>query len=91
MVPGQGDSESARREAAAAIVVCNRCLVRDECLALSLRHWGISQHGTWGGLIAADRGRLRRPQAAGPQRTLRTGRLRNDRAAASSPECSCGR
>jgi transcription factor WhiB len=50
----------ARREAAAAIAVCTRCQVRTQCLALSLRHWDIGRHGIWGGLIAADRARLRR-------------------------------
>jgi hypothetical protein len=49
----------ARQEAAAAIAVCTACLVRGECLALSLRHWDIGQHGVWGGLVAADRARLR--------------------------------
>jgi hypothetical protein len=50
----------ARHEAAAAIAICASCLVRDQCLTLSLRHWEIGQHGIWGGLIAADRARLRR-------------------------------
>jgi Transcription factor WhiB len=50
----------ARREAAAAIAVCTSCQVRTQCLALSLRHWDIGRHGIWGGLIAADRARLRR-------------------------------
>src|SRR5262249_31533297 len=50
----------ARREAAAAIAVCAGCQVRTQCLALSLRHWDIGRHGIWGGLIAADRARLRR-------------------------------
>ena len=49
----------ARQEAAAAIAVCAACLVRAECLALSLRHWDIGRHGVWGGLVAADRARLR--------------------------------
>jgi hypothetical protein len=44
----------------AAIAVCASCLVRGQCLTLSLRHWDIAQHGIWGGLIAADRARLRR-------------------------------
>jgi hypothetical protein len=48
----------ARREAAAAITVCTTCLVRAECLALSLRHWEIGQHGVWGGLVAAERAAL---------------------------------
>ena len=50
----------ARQEAAAAITVCTTCLVRAECLALSLRHWDIGQHGVWGGLVAAERATLRR-------------------------------
>jgi hypothetical protein len=54
------DPASARLEAAAAIAVCTSCLVRGECLVLSLRHWDIGQHGVWGGLVAADRARLRR-------------------------------
>jgi hypothetical protein len=49
----------ARQEAAAAIAVCTACLARGECLALSLRHWDIGQHGVWGGLVAADRAQLR--------------------------------
>jgi hypothetical protein len=54
------DPATARREAAAAIAVCASCLVRADCLALSLRHWDVGQHGVWGGLVAADRARLRR-------------------------------
>lgn len=51
---------TARHEAAAAIAVCTTCLVRAQCLALSLRHWDAGQYGIWGGLVAADRARLRR-------------------------------
>jgi hypothetical protein len=54
----------ARQEAAAAITVCTTCVVRAECLALSLRHWDIGQHGVWGGLVAAERAAWR---AAGPR------------------------
>ncbi len=50
----------ARHEASAAIAVCSGCPVRAPCLELSLRHWDIGQHGVWGGLVAADRARLRR-------------------------------
>ena len=49
----------ARHEAAAAIAVCTACLVRAQCLALSLLHWDIGQHGIWGGLVPGDRARLR--------------------------------
>jgi hypothetical protein len=51
--------EKARHEAAAAIAVCTSCPVRAQCLALSLRHWDIGQHGVWGGLVAAERAALR--------------------------------
>ena len=47
-------------QASAAITVCTTCPVRGHCLTLSLQHWDIGQHGVWGGLIAADRARLRR-------------------------------
>jgi hypothetical protein len=48
--------------------------VRGQCLALSLRHWDIGQHGVWGGLVAADRAQLRARLRAG-----RTGRPRDRR------------
>jgi Transcription factor WhiB len=52
--------EIARREADAAITICMACPVRPQCLELSLRHWDIGQHGVWGGLVPAERARLRR-------------------------------
>jgi hypothetical protein len=52
--------EIARREADAAIAICMACPVRPQCLELSLRHWDIGQHGVWGGLVPAERRRLRR-------------------------------
>ena len=58
--PVSATPDSARREAAAAIAVCTGCLVRGDCLLLALRHWDIGQHGVWGGLVTADRARLRR-------------------------------
>ena len=58
--PLSAEPATARHEAAAAIAVCATCLVRAECLALSLRRWDIGRHGIWGGLVAADRARLRR-------------------------------
>jgi hypothetical protein len=57
--PVSADTGRARQEAAAAIAICATCPVRGHCLALSLRHWDIGQHGVWGGLTAADRARLR--------------------------------
>ena len=62
--PVSADPGRARQEAAAAIAVCTTCPVRGHCLTLSLQHWDIGQHGVWGGLIAADRARLRRRMAA---------------------------
>jgi WhiB family redox-sensing transcriptional regulator len=62
--PVSAEAGEARHEAAAAIAICNSCLVRAECLALSLRHWDIGQHGVWGGLVAAERAELRRRIAA---------------------------
>jgi hypothetical protein len=64
--PVSVDPARARQEAAAAIAVCTNCLVRGECLVLSLRHWDVGQHGVWGGLVAADRARLRRGLPGGP-------------------------
>jgi hypothetical protein len=58
--PVSTEAAKARHEAAAAIAICNSCLVRTRCLALSLQHWDIGQHGVWGGLVAAERAQLRR-------------------------------
>ena len=57
--PVNAEIDKARQEAAAAIAVCTSCPVRAQCLALSLRHWDIGQHGVWGGLVAAERAALR--------------------------------
>ena len=70
--PVSADTSRARQEAAAAIAICATCPVRGHCLTLSLRHWDIGQHGVWGGLIAADRARLRhRALAWGNQQCLK--------------------
>jgi Transcription factor WhiB len=58
--PVSDDPSRARQEAAAAIAICTTCPVRSHCLTLSLQHWDIGRHGVWGGLVAADRTRLRR-------------------------------
>jgi Transcription factor WhiB len=58
--PVSADPGRARQEAAAAIAICATCPVRGQCLTLSLHRWDIGQHGVWGGLVAADRARLRR-------------------------------
>ena len=79
MVPDQwfpvsADPGQARQEAAAAIAICATCPVRGHCLTLSLQHWDMGRHGVWGGLIAADRARLRRrvpaDQTAGHEITV---------------------
>jgi len=62
--PVSEEPVAARQEAAAAIAVCGACPVRSQCLALSLRYWNLGRHGVWGGLVAADRARLRRRQPA---------------------------
>jgi hypothetical protein len=62
--PVSAEESKARLEAAEAIAICNSCLVRARCLALSLRYWDIGQHGVWGGLVATERARLRRLIAA---------------------------
>jgi len=58
--PVSVETDKARQEAAAAITICTTCLVRAQCLALSLRHWDIGQHGVWGGLVPAERAAVRR-------------------------------
>jgi hypothetical protein len=58
--PVSADPGQARQEAAAAIAICATCPVRGHCLTLSLQHWHIGRYGIWGGLVAADRARLRR-------------------------------
>ena len=76
--PVSGQARMARQEAAAAIAVCTACLVRGECLALSLRHWDIGQHGVWGGLVAADRVRLRARLRASRKRGRGIAVIRNE-------------
>jgi transcription factor WhiB len=62
--PVSDEASRARQEAAAAIAVCTACRVRGQCLEFSLRHWDIGRHGVWGGLVAADRAKLRRRLSA---------------------------
>jgi hypothetical protein len=76
--PVSAGTGKARQEAAAAIAVCTACRVRGECLALSLRHWDIGQHGVWGGLVAADRAQLRRRLAVGHTGGSRLAAARHD-------------
>jgi hypothetical protein len=57
--PASAEAGKARHEAAAAITVCVTCLVRIQCLELSLRSWDIGQYGVWGGMVPADRAVLR--------------------------------
>lgn len=58
--PISGPAAAARREAADAIAVCAECMVRLQCLELSLRYWTVGQHGVWGGTVPAERTALRR-------------------------------
>jgi hypothetical protein len=57
--PASAEAKPARHEAAAAIAICHGCPARAQCLAISLRHWDIGQHGVWGGLVSAERAALR--------------------------------
>lgn len=73
--PVSVEIDKARQEAAAAITVCTACVVRAQCLALSLRRWEIGQYGVWGGLVAAERMSLRRELRANlPPRPRMNGR-----------------
>jgi len=95
--PLSAEAGKARQEAAAAIAICTACLVRGQCLALSLRHWDIGQQGVWGGRVPADRAQIRyrtdpdrdwRSRIAG-DRTARVCAARADRQA--GPEPAAGR
>ena len=70
--PVSPEVDQARKEAAAALAICRSCPVRASCLAVSLRHWDLGQHGIWGGLVAADRAQLRRRLAVGGHGSGRT-------------------
>jgi Transcription factor WhiB len=70
--PVSSGAQEARREAAAAITICQACPVRSQCLAFSLRHWDIGQHGVWGGMVAAERASLRRQMLAHRADALRS-------------------
>ena len=70
--PVSSGAQEARREAAAAIAICQACPVRGQCLALSLRHWDVGQHGVWGGMVAAERASLRRQMLAHRADALRS-------------------
>jgi len=84
--PVSAVADMARREAAAAIAVCTQCPVRVQCLALSLRHWETGRHGVWGGLVAADRARLRRRSPAN-RNVRRRAAVSEVIVRASSPTC----
>jgi WhiB family redox-sensing transcriptional regulator len=58
--PGQGEDQSPAK------VICDGCLVRAECLAMSLQAASRSDFGIWGGTSAIQRSRLR---ATNPTRT----------------------
>ncbi|HWG65036.1 MAG TPA: WhiB family transcriptional regulator [Streptosporangiaceae bacterium] len=58
--PVSAKPDTARQEAAAAIAVCAGCLVREQCLRLSLTHSEVGRHGVWGGLLPAEHAALRR-------------------------------
>ena len=88
--PISADPARARQEAAAAIAICTGCPVRGHCLTLSLRHWDIGQHGIWGGLVAAERARLRHRAPAGQTAGRGIAAVRDDGQAAMSRRGSGG-
>ena len=53
---------TSRRQVAAAVTVCCRCPVADECLAYAVEHEERDRHyyGVWGGLTATQRRRMAR-------------------------------
>jgi WhiB family transcriptional regulator, redox-sensing transcriptional regulator len=69
--PPSTEPERARHEAAAAIAICHGCPVRAQCLSVSLRYWDIGQYGVWGGLIPAERAKLRNRILAKPRQGQR--------------------
>ncbi len=71
--PVSVEADRARQEAAAAIAICSTCMVRTQCLALSLRDWDIGQHSVWGGLVAAGPQGPNRPVGPRPSRYRRLG------------------
>jgi Transcription factor WhiB len=77
--PDSTDVDAARREAAAAIAICDICLARESCLDRSLRYWEIGQHGIWGGLLPPEREALRRNRGQRGQRGLHGKRLTTGR------------
>ena len=79
--PVSAEAGKARQEAATAIALCTACLVRGQCLALSLRHWDIGQHGVWGGLVPAERAQIRRRMHADRNECGRIAAYRSDAAA----------
>jgi WhiB family transcriptional regulator, redox-sensing transcriptional regulator len=62
--------DGARREAAAALKVCDTCRVRHECLELALRNAAVGRHGVWGGTVPAEREELRTRRVAHLARAL---------------------
>lgn len=72
--PVSAPAAAARREAAAAIAVCEACPVRQECLELALRNWTAGRHGIWGGTVPAEREDIRAGRVAQLIRVLRRNR-----------------
>lgn len=68
--PASSPAEAAQREAASAIAVCAGCPVRAQCLELAMRNWTVGQHGVWGGIVPAERERLRAGRVAQLTRAL---------------------
>lgn len=61
--PGVDFFSTTKKGVSEAVAVCNRCLVREECLA-----WAVAQppplHGVWGGATEQELRRMRNNRAA---------------------------
>jgi hypothetical protein len=67
-LPVAKEPHLARSQAFRALVICQQCPVRAECLEVSIRQWpwpGLGRYGIWGGFVEADRAVLHQAWDAG--------------------------
>jgi len=64
--PVSTDPERARAQAGMALALCGQCIVRLECLEMSMRHWTtVGRHGIWGGMLDSERAVLHAARITG--------------------------
>jgi hypothetical protein len=64
------EPQRARCQAAAALALCEECVLRAACLEVSMRQWDtVGRHGIWGGFVEAERASLRIAWCAGTPAT----------------------